>query len=159
MMSNVQKYSRIQIILHWAIAGLFLISFFSHEAMSHTWRSLMRTGTPELTIGTAVHVWVGVLIFALVVVRVLVRLRKGAPAEPAGHPLVKLVAKIVHFGLYAVMILLPMAGMAAWFGGVKESADNHEILFNIGMVLLALHVGGALYHQFIVKDNLLARMR
>lgn len=159
MMSNVQKYSRIQIILHWAIAGLFLISFFSHEAMGETYRTLMRTGELNVSLGMGLHIWIGVLILLLVIARVIVRLRKGAPEEPAGHPVVKLVSKVVHLGLYFVMIALPLAGIAAWFGGIKEAAEGHEILFNLGMILLALHVGGALYHQFIVKDNLLARMR
>jgi cytochrome b561 len=35
---------------------------------------------------------------------------------------------------------------------------GHGITATVLILLIALHVGAALYHQFIRKDNLLARM-
>jgi len=35
---------------------------------------------------------------------------------------------------------------------------GHGLLSNVMLALVALHVGAALYHQFVRKDNLLARM-
>ena len=37
--------------------------------------------------------------------------------------------------------------------------EVHEVLANGLMLLVALHIGAALKHQLIDKDNLLARMR
>ncbi|MFN0192462.1 MAG: cytochrome b/b6 domain-containing protein [Aestuariivirga sp.] len=40
-----------------------------------------------------------------------------------------------------------------------DAKEVHEIGSNIGIALLALHVLAALKHQFIDRDNILARMR
>jgi cytochrome b561 len=34
----------------------------------------------------------------------------------------------------------------------------HGLFFFLSALLILLHIGAALYHQFILKDNLLARM-
>lgn len=159
-MSSSKKYSKLQIALHWGIALLFLVSFVSHEGMKDAWRALERTGEAAMNTGASVHVWVGVAIFALVLVRIIVRLVKGAPeAVETGNKLVDLSAKIAHLALYGVMILLPFSGIMVWFVGVKDAGEVHEVMFNLGLALVAIHVVAALYHQFILKDGLMQRMR
>lgn len=160
MSGSVQKYARSQVLLHWSIVVLLLVSFFSHEAMKGSWRAI-RQGTEAFTpdTGTLVHVWVGVAILVLTLLRIVVRLTKGAPAPAEGNPLLNKVAAAVHGLLYLVLLAIPASGIAAWFGGITDAGDVHEVLFNIAWVLAALHVVAALYHQFVLKDNLLARMR
>ena len=61
--------------------------------------------------------------------------------------------------LGAVMVLAPVSGLVAWYGGVEAAAEVHE-LFKPALILLVLgHVAAALYHQFILKDGLLLRMK
>ena len=60
--------------------------------------------------------------------------------------------------LYLLIFVVPLAGMAAWFGGVEAAGEAHELLMNLMMVLVVLHVLGALYHQFVVRDGVLTRM-
>ena len=47
----------------------------------------------------------------------------------------------------------------AWFGGVDLAAQGHNVLKIVLLALVALHVLGALYHQFVLKDGLINRMR
>lgn len=65
-----------------------------------------------------------------------------------------------HVALYVLLIALPVTGLLAWFGGFTQLADLHGRLLKVLMWgLIGLHVLAALYHQFILKDGLLNRMR
>lgn len=158
-MATPEKYSRLQIILHWAIAALMVVSFITHEAMGEAWDAVEDGGIAVIEGGARIHQLVGLTILALAVVRIILRLTKGAPAPVPAPKLQDLAAKITHIGLYVVIFALPITGMMAVGAGIEAAAEFHEPLFQLGMVLILLHVGAALYHQFIVKDNLMARMR
>ena len=94
------------------------------------------------------------------VARLVVRMRHGAPAVPAGHSgLIELAVTWGHRALYLLLFALPIAGLVAWFGGVKIAGEAHEIMVNITLALIAGHISAALFHQFYLKDNLLRRMR
>ena len=69
-----------------------------------------------------------------------------------------LIAKATHWLMYLLMLLIPVSGMAAWFGGVEAAADAHRAMFLSLAALVALHVLGAVYHQWIKKDGLIRRM-
>lgn len=92
------------------------------------------------------------------------------------------VAHLVHTGLYAVMLAMPISGiLMSVYGGrpvsvfglfdipvfvtpSREMASffnelHTDVIFPALIALVVAHVVGALYHQFIKKDNLLARMR
>lgn len=160
MATSVEKYSLWQRIIHWLTLLLLLVSFFSHEAMQATFEALEHGGTASPTTGTAVHVWIGVTILVLTLARIVLRIRFGAPAPVAGQSRgVTVAAAIVHGLIYVLLLALPLSGMAAWFGGVEDAAEFHEPLFLTLLILVIGHVGAALYHQFVTKDNLIARMR
>ena len=157
-MSSVSGYSRGQIILHWAIVVLLIVNYVTSEAMEEAWRAFLKGGE-AVTFGTAVHVWIGVLVLVLAVARLLLRKTRGAPGlPPGGHPIADLVARLTHLGLYACIFLLPIVGMVGWFGAVRDAGMIHGLLFNILMALTVLHVAGALYHQYVLKDGLIRRM-
>jgi cytochrome b561 len=90
-----------------------------------------------------------------------------------------LLAKVVHFALYALMIGLPLLGwltlsargkpvpffgleLPALIGNNQETAkwlkEIHESLATAGYFLIGLHVVAALYHQFVKRDNTLKLM-
>ncbi len=155
-----QSYSRLQIALHWLIAVLIVVQFLSDDPVGEAFRQMMRGA--EVTSGPAValHVYGGIAILALVVLRLVVRLVQGAPQPPeAESERLKRVAHLTHWALYAVMVLIPVTGLAAWFGGIGASGEVHEVLGNLLLFLVGLHVLGVLYHQFILGTNLIARMR
>ncbi len=73
--------------------------------------------------------------------------------------MLKLAAHLTHWTLYALMILMPLSGALAWFGDVELGAIVHNILKLPLLVLVLLHVLAALFHQFVLKTNLIARMK
>ena len=91
--------------------------------------------------------------------RLSIRARRGAPAMVGDSAAQRALAKVAHVGLYALMILMPLSGSMAWFGGVDLAAQGHNVLKIVLLALVALHVLGALYHQFVLKDGLINRMR
>ncbi len=158
-MPNPTGYSRIQIALHWLIALLILTQFFSGEII-HEFSHALRDGTAGLTpLGVRAHVIAGIAILVLALWRIAVRLKRGAPAaSEGGNKKQELLAKIVHLALYGVMILAPLSGLAAWFGGIGIAGFVHELMKPLLIISLALHVIGTLYHQYYLKDGLLKRM-
>lgn len=158
-MSKVIGYSRTQIAVHWAIALLLVASYLSSDAMKAAWIRLHQGGDAYGNVAAA-HVWGGVAVLVLACVRIAVRLGRGAPAlPPVGHPLAERVAKLTHIGLYALVVAIPAAGVVAWFLGLDAAGEAHEVLFNLLVALVGLHVAGALYHHFVLKDGLIWRMK
>ena len=146
-------YALSQIVLHWLIVAMLIVSYLSSEAMH------IRPGESP-TAGTGVHVWFGIAILVLMLGRLGLRLTLGAPEPPEGGPswAAKL-AGITHWALYAMLVALPVLGAMAWFGGIHVAGDIHSLLFNVAFAAVGLHVLAALYHQFVLKDGLLDRMR
>ncbi len=159
-MSKPNGYSRLQIRLHWIIFGLIALQYIFAETIEDAWEVFIKGGTVEFSPLIAAHVFGGMAIMLLVLWRLAVRFKRGAPAAPEGEkPAQTMIAHLMHWALYLLMILMPLSGSLAWFGGIKQAADNHLILKVVLMVLIVLHVAAALYHQFVVKDNLIDRMR
>ena len=90
----------------------------------------------------------------------MLRLTRGVPDAPDATPAMEMAVKVGHLAIYALMIALPATGLAAFFGGIDILAELHEgPLKALLWVLIAGHVVMALYHQFVLKDGLLDRMR
>ena len=114
--------------------------------------------------------------------RILNRVITKAPPPAAAPKLLTVASAVVHLLLYVVMLAMPLtAFMASMYGGygvnvfgllqipgfgsVNDSLAGTLMDWHTGLIwplllaLIAAHIIGALYHQFIRKDNLLARMR
>ncbi|MCG8671865.1 MAG: cytochrome b/b6 domain-containing protein [Pseudomonadales bacterium] len=150
-------FSRTQIVLHWAVAALVLFQFVNNEAIGDWWRESAGSGLPEP--GPAFgHIIAGAAVLVLMIVRVAIRLRRGAPAQPDDYaPLLKHASHWAHVALYAVMFLIPMSGLAAIFVA-PPAAEAHEILTSLLLALVALHVLGALYHLIVRRDGVFKRI-
>jgi cytochrome b561 len=135
---------------------------------------------PRMTL-LALHKSLGVTALALVCLRVVLRIAFGAPAEDEPlAPLVRGAASIGHFALYALMFALPISGYLhssagrtgfSWFWLFPvpqivgpDPTLNHDaglvhytLAWAIGAVLAA-HLGAVVWHRFVKKDQVLARM-
>ncbi len=153
-------YSRTQILLHWLMFILIAAQFLLHEPISEAWDKV-EDGLPYAFHPLiAAHVFGGLLILVLVLWRGKIRLSRGAPSLPVEEPaLMKLAAHAAHLSLYALMALMPISGAVAWFGGVEAAGEAHEVMRAVLLFLVLLHVIAALYHQFVLKTNLMARMK
>lgn len=91
--------------------------------------------------------------------RLWLRRQRGVPQAPLGQsPLQRRIAQITHGLLYAPLIVAPVSGLLAWFGANGAAALVHKLFKPALILLIALHAGAALYHQFVVKDGLIRRM-
>lgn len=150
-------YTRLQIALHWLIALLILFQFLVHDGMEEAWRAQFRGGEGG---NPWPHIVVGSLVLILAAIRLVLRLTKGAPPHPAGqHPALGLVAKIVHGLIYALIFIMPLSGLAAWFGGAQQAAMGHSGPFKTALIALILvHIAGALVQQFVFRSGVIRRM-
>ncbi|HYN53917.1 MAG TPA: cytochrome b [Methylotenera sp.] len=125
------------------------------------------------------HKSLGVTIFALIVIRILWRITHRPPALLSTYQAwERKLATGTHHLLYLLMIALPVSGVImatyskygiTWFGVpfIKGLDNNpmrevfeevHEVIGLIILVLIILHIAGALKHKFIDKDDTLKRM-
>lgn len=152
-------YSGTQIALHWIVALLVLFQFLFNGPMGAAFDAAMEGNGTAVTPGVVAHVAAGAAILVFALWRLSIRLRRGVPAEPPGTSALQArAAHWIHIALYALMILLPIGGSVAWFGGVEMAGEGHAAMTSVLLVLVGLHVLAALYHQFIRKDHLLLRM-
>lgn len=153
-MKTTTGYSGIQIALHWLIAILILVAWFSGEGAGEAMDVIEQGGV----IGFVPHVAFGLSILALVVARILIRLSRGTPAAPGtpGSLSVK-AADCGHRLIYLLMIAVPLGGISTFFLGL-DVGDVHALAANVLMVVVLGHALMALYHQYALKDGLLRRM-
>lgn len=152
-------YSRLQIFLHWAVALLFLCQFLFSDAMNQAARAVRHGTEPVVDAMVWQHILFGVLVLGFALWRLSLRREGGAaPAEHDGSALQELAARLTHAGLYLTMILLPVSGLAAWFGGVEAAGTAHQLAKMAFIAFFALHVVGAAFNQFWLRNGLIWRM-
>ncbi len=153
-MKTTTGYSGLQIGLHWLIAILIVTAWFTGEGAEEAMEVVEEGGAA----GFVPHVAIGLAILALVVVRVLVRLGRGAPAAP-GEPgsLSVMAADWGHRLIYLLMIAVPLGGISVFFLGL-DVGEVHGLAANLLMLVVLGHALMALYHQYVLKDGLLRRM-
>jgi len=162
-------------LLHWAIAAL-VFAQIAAGWMAVSWR--LSPAKLDLYVW---HKSTGLLILALMAVRIAWRLGNPAPAMPAGTPpRERRAARIGHLLLYCLLIAMPVSGwiIASASGipfrmywllpvpsivapdkAVESLASNaHNAFFIVLSVLLLIHVGAALRHHCIKRDDVLRRM-
>ncbi len=153
-------YSRPQIVLHWITFLILISQFVFHDFISDAFDAMLDGRTVAFHPLIALHVFGGFLVFVLALVRLQMRASRGVPPLPEDEPApLKLLAHVTHYALYALLILLPISGAVAWFQGVEAAGEAHEVMRGILLVLVGLHVAGALVQQFVLKTNIMARMR
>lgn len=151
-----RRYSGLQIGLHWAIALGVVFNYIVSDGMPESFDGMLE-GKPVEGLVPQLHVWVGMTVLALVVLRIAVRFMQGAP-ENGGEGVLGLMARLGHLGLYTLMLLVPVFGAVAWFGQTELTADAHVYAMNVLMLLALGHAAMSLFHHFVLRDGLLTRM-
>ena len=154
-MSSV-SYSRLQVYLHWIVAILIVVAWFTHEGMGRALRQRIEQDLSGFD-GATAHTIAGGLVLVFVLWRIAVRLTRGAP-EPVGPPAVVKAAIWGHRALYALMLVVPALGVATWMGKSQGLGEVHETLAPLLMIVAIGHVVMAIWHGVVKKDGTLARM-
>lgn len=152
-------YTRAQIALHWIVFALIAQQYLFKDAISAAWHRFTEGAEVAFDLLILAHVAGGVLILLLTLWRIVLRIRHGAPAPMESSRMQVVIAKVTHAGLYGLLLLMPVSGAVAWFGGVEAAALGHNVMKAILLALVALHILGALYHQFVLRDGTMQRMR
>lgn len=173
--SSSTRYTGLAIALHWLLALMIVCAFGVGLYMSDLPMSPTRLKLYNW------HKWAGVTILALSGLRLLWRLTHQPPADVPMPAWQARAAHLTHGLLYTLFFATPLLGWAyssaagfpvVWLGVLplpdfvpvdKALAETLKQMHGIlawGMAaLVVLHVAGALKHQFVDRDGLLARMR
>lgn len=153
------SFSLPQIVLHWSIAALVLWQLFVSEGPPDAER-LARSGQVADSVRqflASSHIWVGFAILALVVVRIGFRFAYGAPKPTEEGRFAGIAARTVHAAFYILLIAMPLTGIAGTYFGLP-TGEIHEFGKPVFLVLIAAHVGAALWHRFVRHDGVMRRM-
>lgn len=153
------RYSQLQIRLHWIIFILVALQYLLHDGISAAFDKVENGAVAETTVLAGAHVIGGFLVFALMLARLYVRMNQGVPPPPDTEgPLLSKLAEATHWAFYALLVLLPVTGAVAWFRASEGAAEVHQILRAVLLALVVLHAGAALMHHFVFKTDVLRRM-
>jgi len=169
------RYTRTAQALHWTLAlllvGMVSLGLYMHELPLSPLKLQLYS----------YHKWAGVSVFLLVLARLTWRATHRPPPLPAGTaPLVRIASSVAHALLYVLMLAIPLSGwlMSSALGfqtvylGVLPLPDLlekdkllgeqlkfvHMFLNYTLAALVLMHVGAALKHHLIDRDDILARM-
>ncbi len=171
--STISRYGRGAILFHWAMFVLVVVVGIL---------GLLHDSWPKQTqkFWINIHALLGLLLWFVLMARFWWRRRHAPPPLPANTgTLSRRLSVPVHFALYALMFVIPVIGIITFvyhgrvfdFGlfqidfGIKSNRaifhpteDLHGYLAYALFGLAGLHALAALWHQFILRDGLLARM-
>ena len=167
---TMKQYSKRTAILHWLIFVLVIAALAMGISLADSENTAQKLSLYP------VHFIIGDLALLLVLVRIYFRKKDGEPAPANANPLLNKVASLTHVLLNLTLIATAITGILTVVkSGLLEAfkandptlipdfekvgaKEFHELFIGTLLLLVAFHVAAALYHQFIVKDNLLRRI-
>jgi cytochrome b561 len=170
----IRRFTPLQRALHWIMAVCILAMLFIGVGMVST------VASEYLTL-VNIHKPLGLLILILALIRLVVRLRYGAPPLPLDLPEpMKLAAYLSHYALYALMIAMPLIGWAMlsaaeypvviwpgiWLPQILPlDTSLHTLLWNahfylafLFFALILMHLAAGLFHALIRRDGVFDAM-
>ncbi|TCV89012.1 cytochrome b [Sulfurirhabdus autotrophica] len=174
-MKHSTSYTKTAITIHWLVAFLIIGTFPIGMIMSDLPFSPFKLQL------ISYHKWLGVTIFLLAIARLSWRVTHTPPPLPSTMPTwQKHAANSLHHLIYILLFLIPITGwlmssakgfQTVYLGvfplpdliGKDKALGNlleevHQTLNFFFLGVIIVHVGAALKHYFIDRDNILGRM-
>ena len=167
------RFTPLQRALHWSMAVLVLAMLFIGVGMVAT------VSRSYLTL-VSIHKPLGLAILLLVLVRIGVRLWRGAPPLPSDLPgPMRAAAHLSHYAFYALMLAMPLLGWGMLSAAaypvqvlghtlppmLPQSDALHSLLWTAHrtlafafFALILLHLSAALFHALIRRDGVFGAM-
>jgi cytochrome b561 len=161
---------------HW-ILGAAIIGM-----LAYGWWMNHFPARPDRFFHRSIHADIGYAILVLMVIRLIWRAVNPPPAlSPDAPRWERILARVSHGLLYAITILVAMLGWAhsgahtpdysSWFGlfrvpqitspdkaAAQAYEDRHILFAYVLLALIVIHVAAALWHHFVKRDRVAARM-
>jgi cytochrome b561 len=173
--TRTDHYPATSKLLHWLVA----ICVLTTAPVAITMTRMAKGPTQDMLYNF--HKSLGVLILVLMILRLINRLAVGAPiADPGIEAWHKTVSSVVHTSLYVLLLAMPVVGYIAnsaygaptpFFGlfnlpMIVEKNDAlatqlfaaHRWVGRLVIIIVLMHIGAALYHYVIRRDDVLKRM-
>lgn len=168
-----EPYSKRMVMIHWLTLALLVVAWYLGNTLVDE-----RNEKSATLAGYLVHALVGGAVLVATAMRMIYRSVDRMP-QPVSNSLMDMMAKGIHHWLYLLLVLLPTTGfMTLLTSGAGEalvtvdakllpekytgpsaiSLASHDILMTVLMVVVAIHILGVIWHQFIMKDGLMNRM-
>lgn len=168
-----EPYSRRMVMVHWLTLALLVMAWYLGDTLVDE-----RDEKSATMAGYLAHALVGGAVMMATAMRMIYRSVDRMPQQ-VSNSLMDMLARGIHQALYVLLMLLPLTGFMTFLtSGVGEalvtvnarllpdkytgpsaiSLASHDILMTALMVAAAIHILGAAWHQFIVKDGLMGRM-
>lgn len=174
-LNRVDRYGFIAQAFHWLIVVMLIVQY-QLGSIAHD----LPRGFDKLVLMSR-HKSLGITILGLALLRLAWRFISKPPPAPADlHPLLRRLGRVTHVVLYGLLFALPITGWLAssaanspvsWWGLVtlpdmvapgkelfERIAEVHELLTELLIVVVSVHVIAALIHHFFFKDHVLRRM-
>lgn len=166
----MKQYSQRTAVIHWAIFLLVIAAFLLGHFLADS------DNTSQKLSLLPVHFLMGDTVLLLVLVRIYFRKKDGEPAPANANPLLNKLAAATHVLMNLTLIAVAISGVitvatSGVIDALKKSDPSlipdfekvgareiHEIFVAVMVLLVVFHVAAALYHQFIVRDNLIRRI-
>lgn len=170
-----RRYTNLARLFHWSIAALILFQ------VPLAYYMIDLPLSPDKLESYALHKSIGLTIFGLSTLRLAWRQIRPAPPLPtelAGYQ--RRLAWLTHATLYVVVFAMPLTGwlsssaanfpvsLFGWFTlpdlvdpdrELHEALElTHRYLAYVLATAFTLHVGAAVYHQFVLRDGVLGAM-
>ena len=169
---QVQKWPVSSRIFHWISAILLLI----------TWILIVVYQNTDQNLYINLHKAFGLSVLFWMIARAFNRLLIKVPASVVMPLWQKKISQLTHLALYMILIAMPVAGLLTSVYGDhpvdmfglfeipvfvtpnRSTARFYEnihtgVIWPMIIAFTLLHIGAALYHQFILKDKLINRMK
>ena len=169
-----ERFTPVQRVLHWLMAVMVLAMLFIGIGMVSTLQ-------PRFLVLIAIHKPLGIAILLLGLLRLGVRLRRGAPPLPADLPWWQTAgAKASHVLLYTLLIVMPLVGWSMLSAGgypimlygpiylpqIMPHSDAlyavlrsaHTWLAYLFFATILLHIAAALFHALVRRDGVFPSM-
>ena len=172
--TETKKFSPPVILLHWLMA----LMIFALYAVGLSVDSFAKPTRPMVV---NLHAVAGLALLALLVLRVAARAATPTPDYPGSMgPMFRLAAAAGHGLLYLLMLVLPLVGVTTFLsagrtldlgllqipspfaenrGLAHQLMEIHELLAHLLIATVVGHTLFALYHQFILGDGIMERIR